>query len=322
MKKIIYIFILLTGLLVSCSNDPIDIDSVKTKEPIYYNTLTITVDPSDLFSSYTYEDTYHYSTSLKDIFRSFHSKYNRNIHWRTLVYDKSSRLLVDSIVDYLSDTNVATKDLQLKIGEYYAVTTLLFTDTLNRPLWNVMDKEKLSTAKLEPRFIDATHWGIMSHSTEPFTISETTSTRLVTTPKPVGAVVCSYYQNFAKMENVDSLQYVSYWVKKYPLSYNLDPDIANKYNYSQDMGNKWHPKGADVYAGIIPHYTYSYIMDTGNPMELQFGYKLKNENIFHGYGDGTYTLESGKTYLAFWDYLYIGNPYFGVADNNHWDRSK
>ncbi|MBQ5475593.1 MAG: hypothetical protein IIT65_13155, partial [Lachnospiraceae bacterium] len=43
-------------------------------------------------------------------------------------------------------------------------------------------------------------------------------------------------------------------------------------------------------------------------------------DVFNGYGEQTCNITSGKVYLAYWDYFKVGNPYFGIADNNHWNR--
>ena len=57
---------------------------------------------------------------------------------------------------------------------------------------------------------------------------------------------------------------------------------------------------------------------TPNP-HVQFGYEIDGDTGFSGYGEGSYNIQSGKTYLAYWDYFNVGNPYFGIADNNHWN---
>lgn len=334
MKKIIYIFILLTGLLVSCSNDPIDIDSVKTKEPIYYNTLTITVDPSDLFSSYTFQDTHHAVKSLKNLFPTFNSEEKRFIQWRTLIYDENEQL-VDSVVEYLSNTNSLTKELQLVGGDYYAVTTLTFTDTLKKSMWDLIDKEKMSTVKLQPK----SRWGmwnVMSQSSDKFSISQNRTARIATVPKPVGCIVYSVWENFSKWDTKiygDSLEQVALYTKDVTESYNLDPNATNRYNMLDELGeNTWYYQ--DYYHGSLIYlfadllgrnytYSYSYIFNTDKVSRQIYGYSVKKKDGFGGgYGKSDYKTMPGKTYLSYWDYDNIGNPYFGEADNNHWDRSK
>ena len=42
------------------------------------------------------------------------------------------------------------------------------------------------------------------------------------------------------------------------------------------------------------------------------------DTYFSPYGEKTTTFTPGITYLAYWDYFQIGNPYLIPADNNHW----
>ena len=53
--------------------------------------------------------------------------------------------------------------------------------------------------------------------------------------------------------------------------------------------------------------------------ELTFGLMHDGETTFNAYGEKKYTLTSGKTFLAYWDYFKVGNPYFGEATNSKWN---
>ncbi len=335
-RKSIGIVVASICLLLSCTNDAIEVTSVKAPEPIYYNTLTITADPTDLFSSYTYEDTYHGVKPLKKSFPTFYSEEQRHIQWRTLIYDKDE-LLVDSIVEYLSNTNSMTKEKTLRSGDYYAITTLTFTeDSLDKSsMWELLDKEKMSTAKLQPKGRFG-QWYVMSQSSEKFAITKENGARIATKPKPVGCIVYSLWENFSKWDPKvygDSLTEVTLYTKDVTQSFNLDPNATNRYNMRDEPGtNTWYYQDW-MYGRIFELYkmfgldddawSYSYIFNTDKTTRLCFGYSMKDHDGFYGsYGQSEYKTEPGKAYLSYWDYDYIGNPYFGVADNNHWDRSK
>jgi len=321
-------------LLLSCTNEAIDVTSVKTPEPIYYNKLTITVDPSDLFSSYTYEDTRNGIKSLKKQFQTFNSESNRYIQWRTLIYNNNEQL-VDSVVEYLANTNSSTKELQLLVGDYYAVTTLTFTDTLKNSMWHLLDKEKMPTVKLKPksRF---NRWSVMSQSSQKFTIDKNDVARIVTVPRPVGCIVYSVWENFGKWDTKvygDRLDTLSLYTKDVTESYNLDPNATNRYNMlAEPEENSWYTQDFTTGSWLELYkllgypdldYSYSYIFNTDKVARQCYGYVIIGSSSFRGeYGKAEYKTEPGKTYLSYWDYNYIGNPYFGVADNNHWDRSK
>ena len=64
-------------------------------------------------------------------------------------------------------------------------------------------------------------------------------------------------------------------------------------------------------------YGYFYIL--APDFNLCFGYVLNGQNTFSMFGKQDCNIQYGKTYLAYWDYFQVGNPYFGIADNNHWN---
>lgn len=318
-------------LLLSCTNDAIEVTSVKTPEPIYYNKLTLTVDPTDLFSSYTYVDTYHDVDQLGELYRSFNSVSDMYIQARTLIY-KSSGELVDSIVNYLDKTNSVNLEKTLAIGDYYAINTLTFATKDKDSFWSLRDKDKMSTVNLKPRNRYSL-WCILSYSWESFSIKKDEPARVITKPKPVGCVAYVYFQNFqyksqSSMGNVEDngIRELDLFTKSKTESFVLDPNVTNRYNYLSDVGDNWYyaysTEPSDYVDGSWEFfktnvYGFCYFLDPS--VILKFGYVLDGETGFYGYGEGTYELENGKTYLAYWDYFKVGNPYFGIADNNHWN---
>lgn len=324
MKKLFYIVctVLLT-VFSSCSNEDILVE--------IYNTVTITVDPSDLFRSYDYTDTYHNVNQLGERYRTFNSEYKKLIQVRTLFYDRTTESLVDSLVNYISNTNSITETITLPQGDYYAITTLTFADEDQTSWWVLKDQESLSTVKLAAlsRF---SVWSIMSHSEESFTLGDSPVT-LQTTPKPLGAVIYQYYQNFQFVNEStygtvgdNDIRRLAIYSQSRALSFNLNPNASNKFNYAEETrSNSWYYVDYHEPSMFDDSWTYfrtnlysfAYLMEPS--AKVCFGYTLKGENTFHAYGEATYSLSAGKTYLAYWDYFKLGNPYFGLADNNHWN---
>lgn len=64
-------------------------------------------------------------------------------------------------------------------------------------------------------------------------------------------------------------------------------------------------------------YGFEYLLEP--QAHMTFGYTLNGNDGFNGYGEADYTFQPGKVYLAYWDYFKVGNPYLGIADNNHWN---
>lgn len=332
MKNYFCLIAILVGIFTSCSNDDIQIEK---KISIVDNALTITVDLSNFYSSYTFDDTKHNIDQIAEAFRTFNSENNMHIQVRTLIYDKASELLVDSIVNYVTNTNSITESFNLYPGNYYAVTTLSFATKDKKPLWNVIDRDKISTAKLEPlnRY---SKWSILSESTEEFSVSRDQYARINTIPKPLGALVYLYFQNFQYIDEDtygdvadNKIRQLAFYTQRRADSYNIDPAATSKYNYAEETGS--HSWYFNLY--LKPEffndswtyfetnlYSYCYILE---PEQLTcFGYMKDGETTFHKYGDQTTNYISGKTYLAYWDYFKVGNPYLGIADNNHWNDYK
>ena len=104
-------------------------------------------------------------------------------------------------------------------------------------------------------------------------------------------------------------------------TYNLSPKAVSKVNYlNEGTSNQWKAltgaaAGSDGY--IKNTVSYSFLLE---PEEtLVFGLTRVDETSFTPYGETSAKLEAGKVYLAYWDHLKLGAPYFGIADNNHFN---
>ena len=327
-KQLLLGLVLGAALITSCSGS----GSSDEADVVTYNKVNVSVDPSDLFSSYTFEDTKH-GINIQDEFRTFNSEYGKYIQVRVLFYNKSTDLLVDSIVRYLSDTNTITEQISLPAGDYFAVTTLSFADKSNGDSWWVnVDREKMSTSKLKP-LNRMGCWSIMSHASESLTVQHGDQNRLTAKPKPVGTLVYEFYENFQYVSEQtygtvadNNIRQIALYNRTPGESYNLDPRATNKFNYYADAGsNTWYY--ADVHRPAwfdstwtffkTNLYAYCYLMEP--QAELTFGLMHDGETTFNAYGEKKYTLTSGKTFLAYWDYFKVGNPYFGEATNSKWN---
>ena len=228
--------------------------------------------------------------------------------------------------------------MKLANGSYTAVTVLFFAeqgDTEGERLsyWTVEDKENLTTASLSCvyRF---SKWSIMSYAAKRFDVEEGRTTSISIAPAAVGALCYGYFQNFQYESEADypnvgdnGIRSLTIFAQSVAQGYRLDPDATEKFIYRDELETgTWYwlsdqmvPEDFD---GDWTHfesnlYDYFYVLQPN--VHLVFGYIPEGEDSFYSYGERSYTLTSGQTYLAYWDYFQIGNPYFGVADNNHWN---
>lgn len=335
MKKIYFLVALLTGsLFVSCENDEINIDITRTT---HYSTLTANIDPTDLFSSYNFVDTWHDIEQISEAYRTFNSDYGFSIEMRALIYDKATDLLVDSVLQYLSNTNPVTFTRTLPVGEYYVVSTLSFANLQNgqtETIWKLQGREKLSTAKLVP-MSRRTKWCILSVANDEVNVTGDGEAHLSIVPKPVGTLVYTRLENFQYIDEAsygtvadNKVREIAIYTRRAADSYNLDPRATSKINFlGETSASEWYyassrftPTSFDASWTHFKANLYSYFFILEPNANIKFGYCLEGESGFHGYGEQNITIDQpGQTYLAYWDWFKIGNPYFGKADNNHYN---
>lgn len=334
MKKIFYIIIAcVTALVSSCSNEDIE---VKTKASYVKDAVTVNVSLSNFFQSYDYNDTMH-DLKVSDDYRTFHSEFEKYIQVRTLFYKKATGELEDSVIKYVANTNNVVAKVDLPEGDYYAITTLVFADKEDGDWawWGLVDKENIRTAKMS-MYSRTSKWSIMSESSEEFSVISGRQATVMTTPKPVGSLCYIFMHNFQYKDEAsyintglgadNGIRRLAVYSQQIADEYNLDPNTSSKYNYLADAGkNNWYylnrmePKNFDENWTYFKSNLYGYSYIIAPVFNVNFGYVLQGESSFHGYGESNCTNQKGKVYLAYWDWFKVGNPYFGLADNNHWN---
>lgn len=313
------------ALFTSCSNDDIE---VRTQQ-------TLTVSLSNFFSSYNYNDTRH-DIKIADDFRTFYSEDpSYYIQVRTLFYN-SDGILVDSVKSYVQNTNDVTTSINLTPGTYTAVTTLVFaldnSGTYDDSYWYLVDKENLSQAKLQLR-TRFSPWAIMSYAAKTVTVDDNTQ-NITMNPAPVGSVGYFFGQNFQYLneQNIGTIadngvRSISIYSQRVATAFKLDPNATEKYEYMDDAGrDSWYhlssfmePTDFNSSWTFFQSNLYSYFYILAPEFNLTFGYMSQGDSGFTSYGENTYTIKSGTVYLAYWDWFQVGNPYFGEADNDHWN---
>lgn len=330
MKKILYsVFCGLALLTASCSNDDILVEKNDN-----VNEVNVNVSLANFISGYNFNDTRH-GISVTEDFRTFNSEFKKYIHVRTLFYNSQGNL-VDSLITYSSTTNTVSKSIKLAAGDYTVITTLNFADEMNAngSWWDLYNKEKLSTAYLSPYRRDVI-WCIMSYAAKTITVSSGKTTNVSVTPAPIGALGYMYLQNFQYKNEAtygtvadNGIRSIALYSQNVADGYKLDPNASEKYIYMEATGSgSWYYLSSNLEPsdfelsknyGYFRTNLYSYLYLLAPRFNAAFGYQLDGENYFHEYGEGNYTIQNGQTYLAYWDWFQVGNPYFGTADNNHW----
>lgn len=328
MKKIIFPAIAAMLMITSsCNNDDIDTNVV--------NEVAVNISLANFFSSYNFTDTRN-NISVANDYRTFYSENKNYIHVRSLFYD-SNGYLTDSIVGFQTNTNALQKSIVLKEGKYTVVTTLNFAldNNVSNSLWIMLDREKLSTAQLRSR-LRQSKWSIMSYDAQTVEVKKGQVQNLYVDPQPVGALAYVYFQNFQFFDEEtygevadNGVRSLAVFSQTIAMSYKLDPKATDRYVYldaSHEHGwyylsDDYKPENFPAFeeAGHFLTNIYGYFYILAPSFNLCFGYTLEGENSFSPYGQANYTIENGKEYLAYWDWFAIGAPYFGIANNNHWN---
>lgn len=327
MKKIFFAALALTALLfTSCENDDIEI--------VVKDSSNVSVSLSNFFSSYDFQDTKHDVDNASDIFRVFNSEYGMQIQTRVLFYNASGQL-VDSLLNYSTNTNAVSKSIQLPEGKYTAVATLTFSKGPDASYWTLKEKENLNTA-----YIDAGNnnsvWSILAYDSQEVSVEKGRATDITLTPSPVGTLCYEYYQNFqfvnqASYPNAadNNVRTLGVLTQNYATGYKLNPKATDKYIYKDDAGSTtwWYlsRNDPDDYNSSWTWFQsnlYGFFYILAPKCSIIFGYMKKGDTGFTGYGEAHYNITTGKTFLAYWDWFKVGNPYFGIADNSHWNTYK
>lgn len=329
MKRIFFSALLVFAFVTSCKND--DIIIVKNDS---VNEVNVNVSLSNFFSSYNYNDTRH-DISVTEDYRTFNSEFNKYIHVRTLFYNSQGNL-VDSLVTYSTSTNAVSESIKLAPGTYTVITTLNFADDKSAKYswWDMFDREKLSTAYMSP-YSRFTKWSIMSYASQSINVTSGNTTNISMTPAPIGALGYLYAQNFQYKSEAtygtkedNGVRSIALYSQNVADGYKLDPDASDKFIYkgATETGSWYYLsdnlepsdfKDSKEY-GYFRTDIYDYFYILAPSFKAVFGYEFEGDTSFHGYGEDNYSIENGQTYLAYWDWFQIGNPYLGKADNNHW----
>ena len=329
MKKTYFVALSIVALFASCTNDDI---------PVYednrVNEVNVTVSLSKFYSDYNYNDTRH-DIKVSEDYRTFHSDGGGYIHVRTLFYNANGEL-VDSLTTYTENINPVNSTIKLAPGSYTVVSMLSFatkkTGKQNTWYWKLKDRKHLSSAVAVPegRF---SKWSIMSYESKPLVVTAGSKKSVSLTPVPVGSLGYLFFENFQYKNEAtrgtvadNGIRQLTVYAREIADGYRLNPNAEEKYVYRNDAGaNYWYylssnlePQDFDRTWTFFKTNLYSYYYMLSPKEKLCFGYVLDGESTFHSYGENFYNIESGKVYLSYWDYFQVGNPYFGIADNNHW----
>lgn len=334
----IYLFIIFTAFLSfsSCHNEDILIEDHKEHK------VDVTINLTDFFSCYDFVDTKHHldlennrrfkSLKASDICKSlcsfydpYNSVYNHYVKIQTTVlfYNKEDGRFVKADTILVDDNTLKEVKVteRLNTGSYTAIAVLTFKVDGDFH-WTLKEKESLNTVYLENSNCGAI-WSIMSCASTEIVVGEKKENKCQMTPSPVGALCYSFFQNFNENDWIVDIRV--YTTNDHVVGYRLNPSAPDKYVYSNNSGSfngelirlvpsSFFDYEATYFQGDF--FDYFYIL--APQCNIRYTYYNKGDKKWWPVDMPTCDIESGKTYLAYWDYNHVDKPYFGKADNDHW----
>ena len=312
-------------ITTSCTNDDITIT----------NPLNVSVSLNGLYSSYSYNDTRH-DIKISNLYRVFNSEEGKYIQQRTYFYN-SNGVLVDSLVSLHTNTNTYSGVVMLEAGTYTVVSILCFANEAKQPYWLLSNRNNLEAASVDIAYLDEFYqWYLMSFDSKQIEVKGGQTTNISLAPSPIGSLAYIFCQDFQYMDETsygtiadNGVRSICVYAKKKAYGYKLSPNIAtsDRYIYYDEAENdKWYYLSDYLTPDIFGYNTYFqgniydffYILTPST--DVCFGYKNEGDSGFTEKGTQyDKTFQNGQMYLAYWDWFAVGNPYFDIADNNHWN---
>lgn len=277
MKKILFAFLALIGIMTSCTNDDIEIT----------HATTVKVDPSSVLSTFTYEN-------KPGELTMFDTKYKLRI--TVLAYNESG-LLVDKNITYCSNySQIGTIELNLPEGKY---KTYAITDVMNSEIefWKVEDTQNLATTKIVDQGYIGGQNKILGIATSTIIVSAHNNNEFTLKPEAAGSLCLVEWYNIHQFSDV----------AKYTLQTTKSCDFLqftaeerNGYNIAEESHNgsfDWRMAYVepDNYKGDIV-YGYYFVFPLKN-VEFRYTYQDKNEDGYRVLIDSKYvTFEKGGEY--------------------------
>lgn len=308
MKKYIYAFLMMAGLLTSCTNDDIQVDVVEVNK----TTFTMNVETQPAY------DTFNATQSIRDKFLSGqYGDYYIGVY--TYFYDEYGNL-ADSQVTYSKTFGTQKQNFTLNDGKYTAVTVQMIVDKDNKyesDTYEISGTDKLSTIEVSYKplldngnqVVDengnieyqstALWYESVGVITNDLNINGSVQ-EINITPKAIGVVINSYCFNYTKSE----YDWFLILTKNSPKGRFLDPNKTgdSRFDYIHyNTENIVALRGARKIAGDEERKDV-YMLEEGD-MQCSYAPQIGDESFFvYGERNG---MKDGHTYYG--GLFYKGN---------------
>lgn len=297
MKKIIFSILAFAGILASCSNDDIEVNT--------YGDIVYAVSTQSVYEEFEILE------SLKEKLLS--KDYNIGIY--TFIYDEAGDLVASDSIYTTTFGRIEQNFKYLPCGQYTAITLEMMVnknENNTSESWVIVGQDNMSTLEIVNKTYIAYWYSAVGLSTQTITVSKGQNQVYEIKPKGIGAIINTYFENF------DYSNYVraSFLTKDQPVGRYLSPVYSGDERFHYEKYNEertWDERGY-IYYDKIPNEKIIdiYLLEEGN-IRCCFGAFNPDPdggyiNSFRCYPDNNYrfTVKDGKQYYGI--FCYVGGP--------------
>lgn len=276
MKKILFAFFALIGILTSCTNDDITIS----------NSITFKINPLTVV-----DNLYEYKAG--DL-TSLGSSYKLNV---SLFIYNSEGILANKVTNqYSAYTHMMTANIDLPAGNYTAVAETHVSGSIE--FWDIEGTEHLSTFKITDNGYIGGKSKILGLSIRKFNIEDDTKTIDIDVEN-AGAVACVQFSNWKKYNNVktyalmgkQSCDYITFDTNGNN-DYSLESSSSyGYYMYKSDYDSNYSGSVGYFFTFPIKNASFRFYAETTNKERVPIGTEFVDD------------VKKGKSYL----FLYVCN---------------
>lgn len=300
MKKIIFSLLAIVGLVSSCTNDEIEVES--------YNDLTYNVSTQSVYEKF----------GIADYFKSKFLSGNYNIGVFTYVYDQEGALVASDSVYTKTFGKIQQDFSKLKVGKYTAITIEMLVDGDNdykSNRWIILGQDKEATLEIANRSYTAYWYDAVGVATTELVIDKGMTISYDITPNPIGAIIECEMDNF----HMSDYKRLDLLTKDQPFGRYLSPKITSddRFDYkSYNEERTWSTRGLIWSDEIAPREGMDvYLLEEGSLNYIFGAFKEDSDgkliNSFYGHSH-TRTIKDGYTY-------YGGMAFVGGSQPNDYD---
>ena len=306
MKKILFSLLAIVGLVSSCTNDEIEVES--------YNDMTYNVSTQSVYEKF----------GIADDFKKRFLSENWSIGVFTYIYDEEGLLVASDSIHTKTFGKIEQDFTKLDVGKYTAITIEMLVedeDNFQSDCWFILGQEKQSTLEIANRRIDGklrfdAYWyNAVGVATTELIIEKGKAITYDITPNPIGVIIKCEMTNF----NLSDYKSLDFLTKDQPLGRYLSPKITGDDRFDFKSYNEertWSPR-VYIYINEIDQFEamHAYLLEEGS-LNYSFGAFKKNsdgelDDSFYSH-PRTLTVKDGYTY-------YGGMAFVGGSQPNDYD---